>query len=299
MEFDLDKYKKKKSSRHHYIPQFLIKGFTNSNGVVYVYDKLYGEILRNPKPPRAIFFERDRNTVNLPDDNQSSLLEDVLYKEIDEIGSKVVKYFQNTELSQIDFSNENIGHFLFFLVTLFWRIPLTDFSVDDIVDRSGIESKGIESDVLRNDKAFRKSQRGGIMIHTINEMMKNSDSCRKSIAVHQISEDILVLGDNPLLFRRISNKFSDFGKEDFLIALSSNRIYSSTKESINTLSNLKAYEYNVAIINQSSRYVCCSNLEHLKKSIKVYDELCKQGLNNHIIERPFLSTKLNKTAPNK
>ena len=285
-DLDIEKFKKKNSSRHHYIPQFLIEGFTNADGVTYVYDKKRDKILNKPKAPKAIFFERDRNTVNLPDNKQSSILEDILFQKIDNIGSEIVKYFQNTELSKVEFNYDNSAHFLFFLVTLFWRIPLTDFATIELANQTDIQSKDISSISLKNDDNS-KLQTSGLILHTLNEMKNSSSSSKKWINLHQMSEEMLVLGDNPLLNRKTSDKFSEFGKGDFLIALTSRRIYSSTKDNLGGLPVFNAVKYNTAVINQSLRYVCCGNLDFLKKSVKTYKEFRKLGLNYNFNERTF------------
>jgi len=151
MDSDIEKYKGKNSSRHHYIPQFLISGFTNSNGKLYIYDKIRDKIQNKPKPPKSIFFENDRNTITLPDKSESSIIEDYLFKEIDNTGSMVVKYFQNNELDKIKFTDENNAQFLYFLVCLFWRIPRNDSAVKELVKNADITISGIDSDILKND----------------------------------------------------------------------------------------------------------------------------------------------------
>ncbi len=90
---DFNKYLKKLSSRHHYIPQFLISGFANSDGLLYLYDKHKDKILKKPRPPKSIFFENDRNTLDLSNTTKTSIIEDFLYKEIDDKTSKVIKYY--------------------------------------------------------------------------------------------------------------------------------------------------------------------------------------------------------------
>lgn len=287
LDSDIEKYKRKNSSRHHYIPQFLIDGFTSAEGVVYVYDKNRSKILNKPKAPKAIFFERDRNNIDLPDNNQSSILEDILYREIDNLGSSIVKYFQDTELDKVEFNEDNVAQFLFFLISLFWRIPKTDFAVEDLIARADIESKGISPEILKRDDGFKKTKRPGLITHTIKEMINSSETSKKYINLHQMSNEILVLGDNPLLFKKMSTKFSEFGKEDFLIALTSRRIYSSTHETLGILKNINAFKYNAAVIDQSLRYVCCSNKDTLEKSVKVYEEFCRKGLNFNLAESTF------------
>ena len=229
MNSDFEKYMGKNSSRHHYIPQFLISGFTNSNGQLYIYDKIRDKIQNKPKPPKSIFFENDRNTIILPDKSESSIIEDFLFQEIDNTGSKVVNYFQDTQLDKIRFNEDNVAQFLYFLVCLFWRIPRNDFAIKELVKSAEIKINGIDADLLRKDEAFQKSQVSGVIRHTLKEMISNPENFKKFVNIHQVGQKVVVIGDNPLLFRKLSPEFSSFGKEDFIIGLTSNRIFSSTK----------------------------------------------------------------------
>ena len=85
---------KSNSNRHHYIPKFLINGFKNSVGTLYVYDKQKDEIKRKPRSPKSLFFEEGRNTVHVKDDLYSSIIEDKIYQDHDDISSKVIRKLQ-------------------------------------------------------------------------------------------------------------------------------------------------------------------------------------------------------------
>ena len=171
-KFDIKAIPEKKSSRHHYIPQFFLRGFTNSKGLLYIYDKEEDRILQSPRPPKSIFFEKDRNTIRFSELFESSMIEDNLYSIIDTESSEVVKYFREEELAEIDFNTENTAQLQFFLITLFWRIPKTDFTAEDVIDRSEIVSQYLDPEIIRNDPAFRKFQRASLAKHHIEEIVK-------------------------------------------------------------------------------------------------------------------------------
>src|SRR5690606_32502588 len=166
-KYDFDKYLNKPSSRHHYIPRFLLNGFTNSDGLLYIYDKQKDEILKRPRPPKSIFFENDRNTLELNSTTKSSIIEDSLYAEIDKKTSRVIKYYQKEELLKIDFPDEDNSLLLFFLVTLFWRIPKTDYAANNLLDNSIITADGVDVEMIKKDPAFRKVSRARLFKHHI------------------------------------------------------------------------------------------------------------------------------------
>ena len=272
------KFLEKKSSRHHYIPQFLINGFTNENGLLFIYDKQADKILAKQRPPKSIFFETDRNTVEVKDSIKSSIIEDYLYAEIDNKTSKVIKYFQTEKLSEIDFKIEDTATLLFFLISIFWRIPKTDYASEDLMERSIITAEGIDPEILRNDPAYKKLSRAGLFRHHIDEMINFGMKGKKWNNLHQNENPIYVIGDFPFLSRKKTNEFRKFNDTDILFAVSSTRIYSSTKESLNNFAQINSYSYNAAIIHQSLKYIACGDLNVLEQSIKFYKELTRVGL---------------------
>lgn len=282
---------KKKSSRHHYIPQFFLEGFTNPDGLLYIYDKNHDLILKRPRSPKSVFFEKDRNTIYLRDSIESSIIEDDFYSKVDDNLSKIIRRFQQEQLSKLDFTVEDTAHFLFFLITLFWRIPKTDFAAEDLIDRSVIASQGIDPETLRNDPTFRKTKRVDVFKHHVDQIINHGKKGNRYINIHQSNKEIYIIGDYPLLFRKTPTLFCEFNDIDFLIAISSNRIYSSTLERLENLTDFNSFMYNAAIINQSVRYVGCSNIETLQKSLVFYKGLKSHGLENTIVEKTFVTNK--------
>lgn len=275
---DFSKYLKSLSSRHHYIPQFLINGFVNPEGCLYVYDKQRDKILKKPRPPKSIFFQNHGNTVELDSTTKTSILEDLLYAGIDDKTSKVIKQYQTEELSKIDFKTEDSATLLFFLIALFWRIPKTDYAANDLMERSTITASGIDPEILRNDPTYRKLSRAGLFKHHIDEIKNYGAKGNKWLNIHQNENPIYVIGDYPILFRKQPNKFSEFDDTDILIAISSNRIYSSTIDNLNNFMERNSFRYNACIINQSTKYIACGNLNVLEQSVFFYKKLKETGL---------------------
>jgi len=55
---------KKISWRHHYLPVFYLKGFTNENKKFLIFDKEQNRFIKNGKEfsPSSYFFKKDANT---------------------------------------------------------------------------------------------------------------------------------------------------------------------------------------------------------------------------------------------
>ena len=76
--------KKPRSKKHHYLPSYYLKGFTDNRNFFFIYDKKRDKILPNALTPDTFFFENNLNTVILMDGSYSDFLED-FYTQIEEI----------------------------------------------------------------------------------------------------------------------------------------------------------------------------------------------------------------------
>lgn len=172
MIMDNNEIPQKNSTRHHYIPQFLINGFAHEKGL-YVYDKQRDIILKNKRPSKSIFFENDRNTMDLPANKATTIIEDLFYREIDNNFSKVIIRYQNVDLKEIKYTYEETSAILFFKISLFWRIPRTDKTAEDVIDRAEIITGGEKAKELKLNSGYRKLLRSGLFQHHIQEITKN------------------------------------------------------------------------------------------------------------------------------
>jgi Protein of unknown function (DUF4238) len=84
--------KKKKMSkeneiswRHHYLPKFYIKNFFKEDKI-WVFNKYKNEIEKKPSSPKAIFFETDRNILEI--DGQTTDFLETLYGKFDDMLAK-------------------------------------------------------------------------------------------------------------------------------------------------------------------------------------------------------------------
>jgi len=271
--------KKKISKRHHYIPKFLIKEFSDEQGLLYIYDKTKDKFLDNKRSPKSIFFENDRNTIVYDESKKTSLIEDDFFMNLDNISAKTITTLQkeknNKELLNVD----NLALLDFFIINLFWRLPLTDFAVKELIQRAEIKSTGIEPDEIKNDSGWNKMLRIGLYKETI-EQMKNSPTKRKEYCARmtEFEKDLFVIGDYPFLFKNHLGKFTDLVEDDYLIALSSKRIISSSSNKLTSFNVNMFLNYNAAIIDQSKQYIASNDLKVLKGSVEFYKKAKNENL---------------------
>lgn len=287
---DETKILRKGSSRHHYIPEFISKAFTNEDGKLFVFDKAKNQILKSQKVPKSIFFEWDRNTVELKDGIESSFIEDFIYSSIDSTAGRIIKNIQNKEIANSNLNFQEAGHIGFFLIALFWRIPYTDKISENAINNLEVTSEHINTEVLRRDPTFKKIQRVLLPKHTIDKMLKRGKEGKFYVNIHTFENECFLLGDNPVLFRNPTSKFLDLFNSDYLFAVSSKRIFSSTEEAMNNFSGVNAFLYNAAIIDQASRFVCSSSIRLLENSLQIYSMIKKNDWLQSKVEECFAST---------
>lgn len=282
----------KHSKRHHYIPKFLIKAFSNEEGLLYIYDKEKDRILDKPRSPKSIFFENERNTITINEKEKSSLIEDLFYKKLDDTSSKYIKELQSSKIVPELLSDDNLAQLQFFIINLFWRLPITDFATKDLIKRAKIYSTGIDPETLRNDKGWNKIQRMGLYKETI-EQMGQSQTKRKNYyaKIAEFEDDHFIIGDYPFIFKNYLRKFTDLIEDDYCIALSSKRILSSSAKPLVKFTRLMSFNYNATILEQSKKYVASNNLKLLQTSVEFYKKLKEKHIQYFIKNEIFEELK--------
>lgn len=111
------------SKRHHYIPQFYIKGFVGIDGKVSVFNKETRTLELNRKSPKQVFFEWNRNTFNINGENTDFL--EKVYQFSENKFSAV--YRRLTEKHEhIELTSKDLLHLILFIAEIHWRVPNQD-----------------------------------------------------------------------------------------------------------------------------------------------------------------------------
>lgn len=201
----------KNSSRHHYIPEFVIKGFTNTNGKVYIYDKYKDEIKSKTKSPRGVFFEWDRNIFDFGE-KKSTIIEDNTYGKIDNLGGEAINFLRKIDLSKSDVSKEPIYKLQVFILNLFWRITSTDKLFDIIYEILNLNT----SVDLKSKEWLKKHQRTYMFVHTLNKSIENLRNTKHDYKIVEFSKPSFILTDNPTLYKELPINFEDLDKSEYL-----------------------------------------------------------------------------------
>ena len=133
-----------KSKRHHYIPQFFIKNFTDEDGLLFVYNKEKDHILKTKQSPKGIFFENNRNTVDFSGNNLDSL--EQFYSILD---SNISKDYLNAIKNETA-TPEELTSITLLANLLKWRVPNSDIKFNEL--KNDLSQKELEIKIELKNK---------------------------------------------------------------------------------------------------------------------------------------------------
>lgn len=288
----------KPSKKHHYLPRHYLRGFTDSKGGFFVYDKHTRRIF--PTSPDAAFFENDLNTVELPDGNQSDFLEG-LYTAIENQSWNSFNTIRNstfnTSIEPLD--KMNLFSFLLFL---HWRlpsnIPMVDklssqfFREDNILNYFKLLNKtgsAVPKEVVEritNSSAFKKSAR---MILPFAPFFKDNNWWNNLADWRFVysgdENNWFIVGDNPIITRGENDHDPVNCLKEFIFPVSGKILLISGHSPAGlTLPPEFIVQYSTGIIERARRFVACQNRSFLEALLKDY-ELHVQYAKTDIIVR--------------
>ena len=124
------------SRRHHYIPQFHLKGFLNDGGKIYLFDKVTKKISRTNT--KNVLLKKDRNLTVDSNGEKNDLLEKI-YSSIEEVSVPVFDEIVKQK-HEIKFSHYDKLSLSIYVATLYWRLPTSDEASNRIRNENGFDA---------------------------------------------------------------------------------------------------------------------------------------------------------------
>ena len=274
----------KLSKKHHYLPEFYIKGFTNTSNHLYMYNKKKDIISKRPLAPGGVFYEIDANTIEWMGEKNTEL-EDVYYRQIDENFSKLINTFRiEKDINTLFTPNNKIAISLFF-ISLFWRIPITEQLAVYLVQNNELSFNrktnnpylaALENKNFKNDTSFLKIARAAMFFETVKQLSESHDELAYYRMI-DFPQRTFLLGDFPMLYERVPSNFDDLYLLDYIFPISSTRIITRTRRELKPMSIDSQIPINLSIIHQSTTYVTSTDYNFLKNMIEYYHNLSVLG----------------------
>lgn len=285
----------KNSSRHHYIPKFLIKRFCNYNGKTFLYEKDKNGI--REVSPKQIFFSWGRNTF----DFQGTQIDNVerFYADIDNMFARVLTDIESKEA----ISSTEMMYLVFFANSLKWRVPASDNSFNEWKDKLSFENLGVGFE-FKEDLTQEQLDKFEDNLHAdISKEFKRMLIAMQPVRFQHVGREILkglfllktrniysILGDNPVIEL---NPNTDEFIEDFIFPISELDTLVYKRGSFRKCVNENFYLLkDIAQLHLADNFAICKNLEYLRTIMAAYESLKKQGKLNTIIKGLFQTIDL-------
>jgi uncharacterized protein DUF4238 len=277
------------SRRHHYIPRFLIKNFSDQNNMLWVYNKQERKIISKQQSPKSIFFEWDRNLFDIngqPGDNIEKM-----YGEVDDMLSKTLKHILATH----NMTGRELTLMIYLVSLMKWRIPKVDDSAKELVRDLSIENLGIAvrpvdptqkadpEDLNKIDQADIIGETKRLLL-SVQPLLNPQvlDEIHSNCFITSYDEFPALLGDCPIIeedytdFKTLGNFIFPLSTTDTLICKRGAERYIPTR--------MFYIQKDLNVFHLSEKYVACRSREQLENIVTMYRQLKEKG-NLHFLKR--------------
>ncbi|MGV3597718.1 MAG: DUF4238 domain-containing protein [Bacteroidota bacterium] len=257
------------SWRHHYLPEFYLKGFTNQEGKFKIYDKRNLKFIKNGKDfaPSAYFFEKNGNTITDIDEGESDELERVYYKKYDDCFSEILNNIKKRGIHNL--TQSELTKVLLCIAILFWRgshgnekiknFRLKDFYHLTINKNTGVEINDSEFEKwLINNSNAQKYLKLTIPIVSSQDIFLNNKPI--NLRVFEIGELPSLCSDTPIIF--LNEKQSNPYIDNFIFPLTNNVIlfHGDMKKEFE---GIVKFEIDLILLKQAIKYVSCTDTNYI------------------------------------
>lgn len=292
--------REKYSRRHHYLPVFYLKGFTDSEKLMYVYDKVEDKILIKQKP-ESKFYEKDLNNYKTKDGILLTI-EESFYTPQDTKFSPLFSKIQSGDINQDLTALEKL-EVLYFINQLFWRSPQSNKYFVELIGKEGMSNKyfgfknpsgekvpddeipEIKAQVLKDveiQKVFK--QMIALSDGSSEERMRLFEKWNVITITNESSS--FIVGDYPFLINN-SNLSMNNVFDEMMFPLSKNKLLILSDKSPKFLDGILFTNFNTSIIAQSKRFVASSDENQLKFAIEHYKASIESNSEEKIIDDTF------------
>lgn len=271
------------SKRHHYLPQFYIKGFVGKDGKISVFNKEKGKIDKIRKSPKQVFYEYNRNTFEI-DGKKTDFIEKLHTFGENQFAPTYKRIIE--DLGNINLTGYDIFQIMLFISTIYRRIPVQDQNAIEYVKNltqknsiigfrnkeTGEDSSEEFFNEMINKPFFTESSK---IIRSMEDYfktnrVKTAKNWKLSYAPKG-SNPLSLLSDNPLIIEKISEK----GILDSILIFPLSKgiiVYNTCEKELKQVSNMNIVYIDVLTFIQAEKLVCGPDKEYLSKISKLAKE---------------------------
>lgn len=267
------------SWRHHYIPEFYLRGFTNQIGKFKIFDVKGQSFIKNGKDfsPESYFYEEDGNTVateNGPDD-----FIEKRYGDIDNTVAEVFNRIKNSEPgTQFNLTDKDMPALQFFASVLFWRLPTNYDEIKTIINEKELHELGLfirskDTNEIVKDEQLEMKIRGNPNFFKATKLIlpfityKRLLDCRTPLTIQTFPKELPALcSDNPVIFN--GDDSPDLYYDDLILPLTHTLVFIRGKKLGDDVMTTIKVDIDLIVLKQAKKYVSCTDpkyIEHLNR----------------------------------
>lgn len=269
----------KDSARHHYLPEFFVKGFVNQEGKLWVFDKSTNTIRSKSVAPKQLFYEWDLNTITYEDEDFDFI--EKSFSKTDSIFAEYIKTIRDTDDIDTVEDLAHIGHLIVFIAQLFWRTPSNKRSTEEILKfykttKTEWESFKVMSGLGTLDDQTREK----LLLPLISmDVIRDNETKSTEPIRFKILEtkERFLISDNPILFKAVPIHKDDFSGS-LAFPISKQRVFIGLENSSYALKREEIQLINLLLITQADKFVACDSREHLERYVRGYQHFINISL---------------------
>lgn len=269
------------SWRHHYIPEFYQRGFTNQTGKFKVFDVNRQAFIKNGKEfsPKSYFYEEDGNTITTKDGP-----DDFIEKRYGHIDNTVAEVFNRIKSSKpglrFNLSDKDMPALQFFVSVLFWRLPTNYDQIKKIVNEKelhelGLFIRSIDTNKIVRDEELETKIRSDPDFFKATKLIlpfityKRLFDCRTPLTIQKFPKELPSLcSDNPVIFN--GQDSPDLYYDDFIFPLTYNLVLIRGKKLRDDVMTTIKVDIDLLVLKQAKKYVSCTDPKYIELLNKYY-----------------------------
>jgi hypothetical protein len=288
------------SKLHHYIPQFYLRGFSDEDEMLFVYDKKAQRIYRSSLENSFAETHRNTGTLTHPETGEtyrSDLVERMISR-FDEDAAAALQVLRNSKSGDQVLDDPTLLEEIKLLISsIFWRSPVNDqlrigvietHSFEDlgfgIFDKNGERNPEME-ELMKSIDLWNKMYPALLPISgLVSKFRKKNDD---NWLLYHRPVKFHIVTDNPVILKEYKDLSSL--QEELIFPLSANILILNTKKyKPGKLPGAFSLKVDLLLFNVAGRFVASSNKDYLKfLANEVNTQLSKSGWADKLKEDIF------------
>lgn len=277
--------------KNHYIPEFYLKNFTDSDNHFFVFDKeaKWNKIIL--KSPSNICFEQDRNTFFFDEGEVHKGLEMKTYGYFDNLHSETFRLLAKANFDEFPWNMRTIVDLEAFVPLTYWRSPISDkdfiehLEKTQFIEELRLRMKNSRGEIVEwsenfkqkfiSDKNIRKALRPLLAYSSFGKPHKINDRLEWRI-IYNKKNKVNITSDNPIIFREEPQSFGDF-RSPVIFPATLNKTLIRINEASELNHCHELFLQDILIFHQAKRYVICSDKDYLQEIANEHKVFEKMG----------------------